>query len=114
MASPAAHEPSCTPSPPAADPKAIRACLSPSLVAEFDREWEIVLERAKQDKTLEPVHGMLAKWRHLAHAEQREPGSYYRLLAQAEHGLRTGRAPEGSVSGEEIKALIGHRLGRHA
>ncbi|MGH3854234.1 MAG: DUF6247 family protein [Pseudonocardiaceae bacterium] len=38
-----------------------RACLSSTLVAEFDREWEIVLERAKQAKDLAPVHDVLAK-----------------------------------------------------
>ncbi|HEY4008215.1 MAG TPA: DUF6247 family protein [Pseudonocardia sp.] len=114
MVSPAVPEPGGAPVPPAADPEAIRARLSSSLVAEFDREWGIVLERAKQGKTLEPVHSMLAKWRHLAYPELRNPGAYYRLLAQAEQGLRTGRPPEGSVSGGEIKALTSQRLERQA
>jgi uncharacterized protein DUF6247 len=112
MASPAAPLPPDEPVPPAADPEAIRACLSPSLVAEFDREWEIVLERAKQDKTLDPVHSMLNKWRHLSYMELKDPGAYYQLLAKAEQITRTGQAPEGSVSGDEIKALIRQRLGR--
>ena len=83
-------------------------------MAEFDREWESVLDRAKQDKTLEPVHSMLHKWRHLAHAEQQDPGAYFRLLARVEWGLRTGRTPEGSVPGDTVKAQINRRLGRPA
>lgn len=98
--------------PPAAAPEAIRACLSPRLVAEFDAEWELVLEAAKQEKTLAPVQTMLSKWRHLAYAEMREPGAYYRLLATIERATRTGQAPEGSVSGDEIQALISQRLDR--
>jgi hypothetical protein len=31
------------------------------VAAEFDREWEIVLDQAKQDHDLEPVHDLLAK-----------------------------------------------------
>lgn len=114
MASPAAHEPNGAPVPPAADPEPIRACLPASLVPQFDREWEIVMDRAKRDRDLGPVHGMLGTWRHLASAEQRDPGCHDRLLAQAQRGLNTGRAPEGSVPGDDIKALIGHRLGRPA
>jgi hypothetical protein len=83
------------------------------VAAEFDREWEIVLERAKQTKDLAGVHDLLNKWRHLAYAELKEPGSYYRLLATAAHTLATGKAPPGSVSGEDMKALIRQRLGEH-
>jgi hypothetical protein len=37
---------------PPADPQAIRACLTPSLVAQFDSEWELVLDEAKQAKDM--------------------------------------------------------------
>ncbi|PZS39739.1 MAG: hypothetical protein DLM62_06640 [Pseudonocardiales bacterium] len=94
------------PVPPAAKPVAIRACLTPDVVAEFDREWEIVLERAKQTKDLAGVHDLLNKWRHLAYAELKEPGSYFRLRATAAHTLAIGKAPPGSVPGEDMKALI--------
>ncbi len=39
---------------------------TPDVAAEFDREWEIVLDEAKQDRDLAPVHDLLAKWRHFA------------------------------------------------
>ncbi|MGH3624369.1 MAG: DUF6247 family protein [Sciscionella sp.] len=112
MASPAAPLSGSEPVAPAADPVAIRGCLTPDVAAEFDREWEIVLDRAKQTKDLTPVHDLLAKWRHFAYAELKDPGSYFRLLATAAHTLATGEAPAGSVSGEEIKTLIRGRLGR--
>jgi hypothetical protein len=42
MASPAAPLPDPVPPPP--DPQAIRGCLTPGLAAEFDSEWDVVLE----------------------------------------------------------------------
>lgn len=83
------------------------------MAVEFDREWEIVLECAKQTKDLAGVHDLLNKWRHLAYAELTESGCYFRLLATAAHTLATGTAPLGSVSGEDMKALIRQRLGEH-
>ncbi|WP_189054015.1 DUF6247 family protein [Longimycelium tulufanense] len=112
MALPAAHPPDDKPVPPPADPHAIRASLSPNLAAEFDREWTLVLERVKQSMDLSAIHDLLNKWQHTAYMEMRDPGSYYRLLAKAEEILRTGKAPEGSISGEQMKALIRERLGK--
>lgn len=79
---------------------------------EFDREWDQVLERAKQSHDLTVVQDLLAKWRHHAYMEMLEPGSYYRMSADAEEVQRTGVAPRGSVDGEEIKSLVQQRLGR--
>jgi Family of unknown function (DUF6247) len=111
MVSPAAL-PNPAPVPPPQEPQAIRACLTPDVAAEFDREWEIVLECVKQAKDLAPVHDLLHKWRHFAYSELKEPGTYFRLLATAAHTLATGKAPAGSVSAEDIKAMIDRRLGR--
>lgn len=98
------------PAPPPPDPLAIRACLTPDVAAEFDAEWNIVLDKAKQSKDLTPVHALLAKWRHFAYAELKDPGCYFRLLATAARTLATGEAPPGSVSGDEVKDLIRRRL----
>jgi hypothetical protein len=97
--------------PPAADPQAIRACLTPSLVAEFDSEWELVLDEAKQTKDMVPIHSLLNKWRHLAYAEMRDPGSYYRMLAKAEQIIRARRNSNASTI-EDMRAMIDRRLGR--
>lgn len=111
MASPAAPVPDPAPGPPPSDPQAIRGCLTSALAAEFDREWDIVLERAKQSKDLAGVHDLLGKWRHIAYREMREPGSHSRMLAKAEHILRTGHNPD-AASFEDLQAVIRARLGR--
>ncbi len=111
MASPSAPLPTANPVPPEADPVAIRACLSPRLVAEFDAEWDIVLEQAKTSKDLAGVHKLLQKWRHLAYGELCDPGSYFRLLAKAEQIMRSGENPTAG-SFEDMQALIRERLGR--
>ena len=90
---------------PAPDPQVIRACQTSALAAEFDSEWETVLERAKQSKNLATVHDMLSKWRHIAYLEMRDPGAYYRVLAKAEQIIRTGRNPD-AMSLEDIQALL--------
>ncbi len=73
-----------------------------------------MLERAKKTQDLAGVHDLLNKWRHLAYAELRDPGSYFRLLATAAHTLASGEGPAGSASGKDMKALIRQRLGERA
>lgn len=111
MASPAAPLPGTVPTPPSPDPQAIRACLTSALAAEFDSEWEIVLERAKQSQDLAGVHDLLNKWRHTAYLEMRDPGSYHRMLGKAEQIMRTGSNPD-AVPFEDMQALIRQRLSR--
>jgi hypothetical protein len=92
MSSPAPLTPD--PAPPPADPRAIRACLTSTLAAEFDHEWALVLDRVKQSQDLTDLHELLNKWRHTAYLELREPGAHYRTLAKAEQILRTGQHPD--------------------
>jgi hypothetical protein len=99
------------PVPPAADPQAIRTCLTATLAAEFDREWEIVLDRVKQSMDLAGLHELLNKWLHTAYMEMRDPGSYYRMLGKAEQILRTESNPD-AVPFEEMQALIRQRQGQ--
>jgi hypothetical protein len=96
---------------PAAEPRAIRACLSAALLAQFDAEWDVTLDEAKRDKDLTGIHSLLNKWRHVAHAELRDPGAHDRMLAKAEQLARTGENP-GGVSVADVRALIDRRLGR--
>jgi len=108
MASPAAPLPgSVVPPPP--DPQVIRACLSAGLAAEFDREWEFTLNQAKDSKSLAGIHDLIAKWRHTAYMEMRDPGSYYRLLAKAEQISRTGHNPD-AASYDDLMTTIQQRL----
>ena len=112
MAPPVAPEPELVP--PAADPEEIRACLSSQMRYEFDRAWDFVLDEAKRTHTLAGITDLLATWRLWAYTELKDPGCYYRMLAQAEVILRTGKSPDGSISGDEVKALIRKRQGEHA
>jgi Family of unknown function (DUF6247) len=110
MASPAASVPEPAEPGLGGDPRAIRAGLPAGLVAEFDREWELVLEQVKQSQDLTGVYDLLAKWRHTAYLEARQPGAYGRLVGKAEQIRRTGQNPDaGSV--EDLRALIRRRLG---
>jgi hypothetical protein len=97
--------------PPPAEPRAVRAGLTPTLAAEFDREWQIVLDRVKRSQDLADLHELLNKWQHIAYMETRAPGSYYQMLAKAEQIMRTGGNPDG-VPFEQMQALIEERLGR--
>lgn len=81
------------------------------MVTEFDREWGIVLELAKQEKNLMAIHALLSRWRHLAYPELKDPGSHLRMLAKAEQIERIGANPD-AVPIEDMRALIERRLGR--
>jgi hypothetical protein len=87
--------PAALPNPPSVQPQAIRACLTPTLAAEFDREWRFVLAQAKESSDLIDRHELLNKWQHIAYQELCDPGSYYRPLARAEQIMRAGGNPDG-------------------
>ncbi|MDN5915213.1 MAG: DUF6247 family protein [Pseudonocardia sp.] len=70
-----------------------------------------MLEQAKTSHDLAGVHQVLAKWRHVAYAELRDPGSYFRLQAEAEQILRTGENPTAG-SFDDMQALIRDRPAR--
>ncbi|MBP2329347.1 hypothetical protein JOF56_009732 [Kibdelosporangium banguiense] len=99
------------PAPAPSDPQSIRQQLPPVLVATFDAEWALVLDQAKASKELAGLYNLLNKWRHIAHMEQRDPGSYSRLLDKAEEILRTGRN-ENAGSIDELRASIAARIGK--
>ncbi|MEU7138315.1 DUF6247 family protein [Nocardia sp. NPDC046473] len=94
---------------PAAEPNALRAALPPELRAEFDREWDVVLEQAKKSHTLEEIDALLNKWQHTAVMEIREPGSYQRMLDKAERIQADGGRKTG-VSIDDVRRLITRRL----
>jgi hypothetical protein len=96
---------------PGADPRSIREALPAELRAELDAEWGLVMDRARVSMELAGVQDLLRKWRHIAVAERRSPGTHVRVVAKAEESVRTGRnSTAGSY--EEMRALIMERLGR--
>ncbi|WP_405487771.1 DUF6247 family protein [Nocardia sp. NBC_00511] len=90
---------------PAAEPEALRTALVPALRAEFDTEWDLVLDQAKCTKSLEGIHALLAKWQHTAVLEQRDPGSYCRILDKVDQIQAKGGNPEGRTLDEMLAAI---------
>ncbi|CAN5260248.1 hypothetical protein BH20ACT5_BH20ACT5_07390 [soil metagenome] len=82
------------------------------MAAVFDSEWEVVLEQAKESKNLDGVSELLGRWRHFAYAELTDPDSYFRILATAARIQATAEPAAGSVSAEDVRALIRARLGQ--
>ncbi len=91
-------------------PAAIRSQLPPGLASIFDREWEIVLDKAKGTQDLLGVQDLLLKWRHTVAAEAAEPGWYFRLQEDAARILERGTPDPDYISGDEVRALIAARL----
>ncbi|QUQ72247.1 DUF6247 family protein [Kutzneria sp. CA-103260] len=102
------HDPE--PVPPEAEPGAIRACLTGQMLADFDREWDFVMEEARRIHDLAGVQDLLDKWRLMAYTELKRPGSYARMMATIKTTLATGKAPAGSISGAEMLARMQARL----
>jgi hypothetical protein len=111
MALPLSYEPFPDPVPPPAEPGAIRACLTGQMLAAFDKEWDFVLDEAKQTHNLGSVQEMLASWRLMAYTELKDPGSYARMMAKVELIQRTGRNPD-AVPVEAVREQIRQRLAK--
>ncbi|NNH75280.1 hypothetical protein HLB23_36430 [Nocardia uniformis] len=108
MAAPAEHPAPSGPAVPPTDPAALRASLTPSLRAVFDREWGLVMDQAKDARSLTGVHKFLTQWRYIAADEARDPGAYFRVLAKAAEIEASGGNPAGR-SMEDVLALIEQR-----
>ncbi|MFJ4650464.1 DUF6247 family protein [Nocardia sp. NPDC088792] len=101
---------------PDAEPSAIRACLPSDVAAEFDRNWNAMMDRAKSNQDVTVVHRFLARWRIMAAAELADPGSYYRMMAKAEQAVARAAAGEpedpSGMSADEIRTMISDKLNR--
>lgn len=96
-----------------ASPAEIRAVLLPEDHPEFDRQWRAALTVAADTLSLDEVKETLESWRRVAWLTTvHGPEAYRRRMAQAEHTLRTGEAPPGTVGSDVVEALIAERLGR--
>ncbi len=99
--------------PPDTTPAAIRDALIDEARAEFERAYQEAMAEAAQTLDLTRVLDVLRNYHRIAWLTQRQgPEAHRRMLDHVEHALRTGEAPPGSVSAEDIKALIQKRLGR--
>ncbi|MFE3262203.1 DUF6247 family protein [Nocardia sp. NPDC059091] len=94
---------------PAADPAAIRAALPPAELAEFEQEWQLVLDRVKVSFDLEEIRNLLAKWQHYIVAERRDPGVWARLQDKAARIQQAGGDSYATGSIEDMLAMIRRR-----
>jgi Family of unknown function (DUF6247) len=99
--------------PPDTAPAAIRDALIGQERAEFERAYRAALAEAAETLDLTRVLDVLRNYHRIAWLTQRQgPEAHQRMLDHVEHALRTGEAPPGSASAEDMKALIRKRLGQ--
>jgi hypothetical protein len=99
--------------PPDTTPTAIRDALIDEERAEFERAYQEAIAEAAQTLDLTRVLDVLRNYHRIAWLTQRQgPEAHRRMLDQVEHALRTGEAPPGSVSAQEVRALLQERLGQ--
>jgi hypothetical protein len=97
----------------AASPAELREAILPEDVPQFDRSYREALDAAAETLRLDELEKFLAHWRRIASSATARGHDHWRaVLARAEHTLRTGEPPPGTVSEEEIEDLIRARLGR--
>lgn len=95
--------------PPFADasPARVRAALIPEDVAEFDRQWRVVMAAATESLDLSEVYRTLESWRRVAWlTSARGHDGYRRLLADAENRTCTGERAPGAMSWDELRAQL--------
>jgi hypothetical protein len=92
---------------PDASPREIRAALLPEEAVAFDRAWRAALDEAAEALDLTGVFETLNQWRRIAWSSQTDPEGHRRMLANAEHTLRTGEQPAGTVRWEQLRAELG-------
>lgn len=93
-------------------PAAIRDALIDEERAEFERAYQQALADAGETLDLTRVLDVLRNYHRIAWMTQRQGvEAHRRMLETVKHTLRTGEAPEGSKSADEIRAIIDQRLG---
>lgn len=98
--------------PPETTPAAIRDALVEQERAEFEQDYRQAMAEASQSLDLTRVLDVLRAYHRIAwltHHQGRE--AHQRMLDHVAHAQRTGEAPAGSASADEIRALIERRLG---
>lgn len=91
-----------------ASPAAVRAALVAEDVVEFDRQWRETMAEATETLDLTEVAALLDSWRRIAWLTTANgPERYRAMLAQADHALRTGERPPGSIPWHQLKAELG-------
>ena len=87
-----------------ASPAEVRAALLPEDAAEFDRQWQDVMDRATRELDLTEVHRTLDSWRRVAWVTAATgPERYRAVLADAEQRSRTGERHPQAMPWSQLK-----------
>lgn len=98
--------------PPETTPAAIRDALIDDERAEFESAYQDAVAQAGRTLDLSRVLDVLRTYHRIAWLTQRQGvEAHRRMLRDADRALRTGDAPAGSMSAEDVRALIRARLG---
>lgn len=99
--------------PPDTTPRAIRDALIDDERDGFELAYQDAMTEATKTLDLTPVLDVLRNYHRIARLTQRQgPAAHRRLLDQADHARRTGEAPAGSATAEDMRALLRRKLGR--
>lgn len=92
-------------------PAAIRDALIDEEQADFVTAYQRELRAAGDAFDLGPLFEVIESFRHIAEVTQHQGAeAHRRMLDRVAHALRTGEAPPGSISADEMRALIARRL----
>lgn len=99
--------------PPETSPAAIRNALIDEERAEFECAYQEALADAAETLDLTKVLEVLRNYHRIAWLTQRQGAeAHRRMLDDVSHAMRTGQAPSGSVSEQDMNAWIRNRLGK--
>jgi hypothetical protein len=94
-----------------APPAGIRAALMPEDVERFDEQWRAAMAAATESLDLAEVQRFLETWRRVARLTTGlGHDGYRRMLAEAEHRLRTGEMPGNPVPVEAVRLRLAERI----
>lgn len=68
--------------------------------------YPFLSDRLCRSKDFADLHEMLNKWRHIAYAEIRDPGLYYRMLSKAEQILLGGGISRSDLASMHVRPVV--------
>lgn len=90
-----------------ASPAEIRGAILPEDQPQFDEQFQKALQAVAETLRLDELDRFLEHWRRIAWSVTAHGHDSWRvLLAKAEHTLRTGELPPGTVSADEVRERL--------
>ena len=94
-----------------ASPAVVRAALVAEDVERFDEQWRATMAAATDSLDLAGLQRFLETWRRIARLTVGlGHDGYRRMLAEADHRLRTGEMPHNPAPIEEVRLRLAERI----